>query len=96
MRAFITPELLNKRNVEGNTLIYEAVLARQKEFIEALLSFPYLDVNARCSNGNTLLHLVTEHSNSELMKVFIERGARLDIKNDAKKTVFHLASPEFL
>lgn len=64
--------------------------------VDVLLSFPYIEINARCSKGNTALHLAVENNDIQMIKKLLDRGASIDVVNDSRKTIFHLDNPDLL
>jgi ankyrin repeat protein len=50
------------------------------------------DVNVVQSSRTTPLHAAAQNGNIELLITLLERGARVDIKNDTGKTAADLAS----
>ena len=61
-----------------------------------LLSIPLIEVNAKCSKGNTALHSAVEHKDEVLIRKLIDKGAHLDVVNNAGKTIFHLDFPDLV
>jgi ankyrin repeat protein len=60
-------EILNRKNLENNTILYEAVKSKQHLFVEALLNIPRIDINTRCQAGNTALHAAIDNKDEKMI-----------------------------
>ena len=56
-----------------------------KESLEIMLNAG-LNINLANHKGNTLLMLAAYHNNIEVVKMLLERGAKVDKKNDKNQT----------
>ncbi len=79
---------VNKSDLNGNTLLMLATLAKAKPDIVEKLINAGADINVQNNIGNTPLILATSNNNEELVKLFIKKNADLHIENDDGKTAF--------
>ena len=54
--SHIAELIVNKKNISGNTLLFEAAKYDQIKIVRALLKVKGISVNERCENGNTAMH----------------------------------------
>ena len=77
---------INKKTYSGKTCLHCAAMRKDGDvrFIRFLLD-KGSDINAQDAEGNTPLHYAFAHDNAEIVKVLIENGADIQIKNERNK-----------
>ena len=70
-------------------------LAAGSEAVRVALALP-LDVNAVNENGDTALHGAAFRGANEIVKLLVDRGARLDVKNRKGFTPLQAADADFI
>lgn len=86
-----------------SVLISSTVIANNSKSNEANFNLPHaeetmtliisnkMDINSQDKNGNTALHFVSNFGNLDLAKIFIKKGANINIKDNEGKTPLFLA-----
>ena len=69
------------RNIEGNTLLHEAVLSKDVNTVRFCVSKGDL-INLQNNAGETALHLCASEDNIELAEILVESGCEIEIKNN--------------
>lgn len=87
----LTPQEVNIKDKEGNSLLHFAVASNDKSIIELLLNAG-AGVNDIRMDGYTPLHMAVESGDQEIIKILLDHGARLDIQDLFGKTALHLAA----
>ena len=92
---------LNKRDSRGNTLLHRACGSRLDFKGVRLLVDGGCDVNAVNNDGDTPLHKACMAGSSDLVKVFLARGADISVKNNSRQSPLDIArdsnsNPELL
>ncbi|CAG9858534.1 unnamed protein product [Phyllotreta striolata] len=86
---------VNQLDNEKNTPLHLASLNGHENCIKALIySSPEVDINATNSFGDSPLILATRWGYLDLVKILLENGASVSIKNKRNQTVFDV-SPNF-
>ena len=79
----------NCYDVNGNTPI---TLAYRRGFLKIFqFLIHYLDINVRDSNGNTALHYALLNEDIPTIKLLIEQGAKITLKNNDEESVLDMA-----
>lgn len=60
--------------------------------MERLLAIYNIDINAKAHHGETALHEAADGNHADSIKFLLERGAKLDVTDDAGRTPLHLHS----
>lgn len=84
--------LAEGERVEPFMAAFEAMKAGDLPQLQVLLRQDPALVNARGTNGNTLLNLATSLKQVEIVKALIEAGADVDLANDRGWTPLHQAA----
>ncbi len=78
--------------ITGDFIIYEyeiplfhSIVQDDIETVKNLINSGY-DTSAKDSNGQTALHVAVEHGNLEIVRILLEKGARVNAKTKAKQT----------
>lgn len=84
---------VNEVNISRQTpLILATGVFGQKYLIEELLDKGAIDmIDWQEINGNTALHQAVRYNKKALVKLFVQRGANTDLKNDDGKTALDIA-----
>ncbi|WP_341751923.1 ankyrin repeat domain-containing protein [Candidatus Tisiphia endosymbiont of Piscicola geometra] len=81
------------RNIDHNivrSILDTAIKQGNVEIVELLLGY-YIDVNARNSSGNTLLHVATQNNQKSIVKLLLNIGADVNAKRTSGETSLHIA-----
>ncbi|XP_071582418.1 uncharacterized protein [Temnothorax nylanderi] len=95
--------LLNKgadvnkiNNNQGVTPLYLAIQNGHKNIVEILLKVKDININVKTDNGVTQLHSAAKNGNNfnnkNVIKVLLENGAHIDVKNNDGKTPLYYAT----
>lgn len=76
---------LNRRDKNGSTAIFHAAWPGHFKVMEVLL-YHGADPNVQNNRLNTALHMCTEKGHRKLIRLLIEMGARIDLRNWQNKT----------
>lgn len=71
----------NQKDIEGNTVLHVAIHLNDKDFLQALLTNPDINLNAQNRIGFTPLHEAISQERYELAKLLLEAGANPMIKS---------------
>jgi len=94
----ISPDLINKQNMEHNTILYEAICLNQTKQVKAILKIKGIEINRRCKDNNTALHMAVKNSNLELVLALCcaePYPAETDVFNIARQIPLHFATKQF-
>lgn len=94
----ISPDLINKQNLERNTILYETVCLNQTKQAKAMLKIKGIDVNKKCKDNNTCLHMAVKNSNLELVLALCTAEpypANTEVFNIERRVPLHFASKQF-
>ena len=80
------PDQVDKR---GNTPLHYAIRKKKIEFIKALL--PEISYNDDFIGNNSYLHYASGYGNVKIVKLLVERGIKINRKNQWGKTSLHVA-----
>ena len=86
LEVLINPENVNTLNVDGQSLLHEAVAYKNLEAVRILIR-KNIDVNISDPNGQTPLHYLPLYKNIDIAKVILENGG------DVNKTDIYGNSP---
>ncbi|RZC39913.1 Ankyrin repeat domain containing protein [Asbolus verrucosus] len=81
---------VNATNGKNCTPLQVALLKNRHEVVEYLVENTKFDIDKIDRNGNCLLYLLIPFG-LELFKSLVEKGAKIDIKNNCGKTLLHCA-----
>jgi ankyrin repeat protein len=87
----LSKDELNAQYNYGNTLLYGALEDFKKEVAKILLARTDIDVNIPGKNNYTPLHLAVERGYADIVKILLDKHARLDMMNDSGNTPLRLA-----
>lgn len=69
------------------------IFCNQSNSLQKLLESGMLQVNKQYESGNTILHLAAKNADHKAIKLFLDNGANVNIRNDANETPLHLIFP---
>ena len=78
-------------NKYGKTVLWDALYDKTTERLELLLKYAADLVAVQDENGRTLFHLAAERANLPAVKLFLEAGTKVDIRNGSGKTPLQAA-----
>lgn len=84
--------ILRKKDNCGWNSLHLAVNTNTKEVVDLILSKSLICVNEKNIYQETPLHLATKLNNYELVKLLIQKGARINDKDVNGKTPLHIAA----
>lgn len=87
------PEIRTITDPTGNTFLHHACQLCSARIVNYALDRLNIDVNSTNRNGETPLHLLLFEYNKDFEQIFcmlMEKGARLDLKNDKKQNILHM------
>jgi len=84
----------NIADIYGWTPLMRAVEQERPAVVRVLLGTPRVDINARNDEGDTALHRVAVHGLSDVVDLFIERGADVHVRNRDGRTPAMLATAQ--
>lgn len=90
------PRIRRQYSPNDNNLQLLSLIARYKQDpalisdIKGLLN--KVDINYRDKDGDTFLHAAIQEEHQDVVKLILEKGARIDIENNAGKTPLSLAN----
>jgi ankyrin repeat protein len=91
----LSKDQINEKGRGENMFLHRALSRRTyeecKTLTNILVSHPDIDVNVLDNNNNTPLHLAVMYECEEVVKILLDKGARLDMKNAANQTLLELA-----
>jgi len=85
------PELVNSKNVFGETLLHESAFRGNREVTELLLQ-KGADVSSRDIDGLTPLHWAAQNGHREVAESLLLNGAKIDEKDNAGKPPIYYAA----
>ncbi|GLI57146.1 hypothetical protein PM10SUCC1_26600 [Propionigenium maris DSM 9537] len=92
LEKFVTAlsyEKVDKRDIDGNTLLHVATKIGSLGGVEILLDFG-ADVNLKNNVGDTPLHLAARGNDRDMFQLLLEGGGDLSVKNNSQRTPEHL------
>jgi ankyrin repeat protein len=91
----LSKDQINEKGNHGNMFLHRAVNGSVHEaskiLATILLKHPDIDVNVLDNNNNTPLHLAVKWRYVDIVKILLDKHAKLDMKNDSGKTPLELA-----
>ena len=85
------PQLVNKIDNKGETLLTYSIKRKNTEICHLILSSTILDLSFQDKNGNSYLHLAVIKQLENVVKSLIDKGIYLNIQNNLGNTPLHLA-----
>jgi len=82
------PELVNKRDIFGETPLFRAAKTGNKELVEILLSYK-ADINGKNNRGETPLNRMTIIGDKNRVEVLLSLGADVNARNNRGFTPLH-------
>lgn len=88
---------INGRDGEDWQPLHRAIYHNQVKTVEYLLQQKGININTRCQNGKTALHLAAEYpsSNPEMIEMLISAGIDVDTRDDLGRTPLHYAASSY-
>ena len=83
---------VNEKNSEGQSILHLAVCStfeRARTFIQD--SGNTLIIDGRDSNGRTPLHYAAARGKADIMRLLLDHGARIDLKDNDQATTLHFS-----
>ena len=96
LEKFVTAlnyEKVDKRDIDGDTLLHVATKIGSLGGIEVLMDFG-ADVNSKNNLGDTPLHLAAKNNHREIFQLLLDNGGDLSIKNNSHRTPTNLSGKE--
>jgi hypothetical protein len=94
----VLKELMMKKNIDvnvrnglGNTALHESVRNGHSFLVEWLLRSKNAEVGLADNDGNTALHFAVTHNSVSIVRLLLENGADIQIKNKAKRSALEIA-----
>ena len=87
----IYPELANKKNSKGITVLHIAAKIGQVDFIQELLTKKHIRINQMDNNKQTSLHIACRYGNTECVEALLQKNSDATIKNYNGQTALHYA-----
>ena len=86
------PILINSKDDNQNTFLSYAIIRKNEEIIDLLLTSPVLDLSYVNNNGDTYLHLsIINHLNLDIISKLIKKGIDFNKQNLDGNSALHLA-----
>lgn len=96
LEKFVTAlnyEKVDKRDIDGDTLLHVATRIGSLGGVEVLMDFG-ADVNFKNKVGDTPLHLAARNNHREIFQLLLDNGGDLSIKNNSHRTPENLSGRE--
>jgi ankyrin repeat protein len=87
----LSKDEINEKDLDGDTLVHRALDEKKKEVAKILLTHPDIDVDILGNYNDTLLHIAILCNYVDVVKILLDKGARLDRKNNSNRTPLELA-----
>jgi len=85
----------NVQNEEdGKTPLHIAAMRGDMKMLEFLITHPYIDMNALDDASTTPIHCAISHSQLDVVKLLLEKGADVNIPDAQRKTCVHIAAEQ--
>ncbi len=85
------PEIFNKFNFNGKTLLVELVLLEKIEFLDYAISLG-VDINSRTARGTTPIIEAYDSEKKKSFNFLLKGGASINIPNEHFDTLLHIAA----
>ncbi|MCF8462726.1 MAG: ankyrin repeat domain-containing protein [Rickettsiaceae bacterium] len=86
----LVPNLINKKNEAGLTLLHTAIMFGQVEIAKLLID-KGANIDLVTTNDNSSLHFAVLFGQVEIAKLLIDKGANVNLLGNAGKTPLHFA-----
>ncbi|XP_067623254.1 uncharacterized protein [Eurosta solidaginis] len=85
---------INVKDNKSRTSLELAVAHGHLQVVKMLLQYKKVDMNGKCYNNWTILHIASQESNLKMVKFLVAKGSNINAKNAGGSKPIHIAARE--